>query len=93
MITERISTVRYIFKEEKEMDIANMIANNGFAIVACIGMGLYVREITKANQATIMSIMEKHKEETDKMTAAIQNNTLIVQRLLDTLEKEAKDVD
>lgn len=75
------------------MDIANMIANNGFAIVACIGMGLYVREMSKSNQNTIMDIMSKHKEETDKMTAAINNNTLIVQRLLDTLEKEAKDAD
>ena len=73
------------------MDIANMIANNGFAIVACIGMGLYVREITKANQSTIMDIMSKHKEETDKMTEAINNNTLIVQRLLDTLETEVKN--
>lgn len=73
------------------MDIANLIANNGFAIAACVAMALYVRELTKSNHENLMKIMEQHKEETDKMTEAIQNNTLIVQRLLDTLEMEVKN--
>lgn len=75
------------------MDIWNAISNNGFAIAACVGMALYVRELTKDHRNDINSIMEQHREESDKMTAAIQNNTLIVQRLLDTLEKEVKNAD
>ena len=59
------------------MDFATatqLIGSLGFPIVACIM--LYIR-MEKQDEA--------HKEEVSKLTEAIQNNTLIMQKLVDTL--------
>lgn len=33
----------------------------------------------------------QHKEESDKLTEAIHNNTLVIQKLVDKLETDGKD--
>lgn len=59
------------------VDVANMIGNYGFPIVCCAGMFWYM--IKKDTQ---------HKEESENMRKAIENNTLVIQQLVDNFKKE-----
>lgn len=59
------------------VDVANMIGNYGFPIVCCGAMFWYM--IKKDIQ---------HKEESENMRKAIENNTLVIQQLVDKLKKE-----
>ncbi len=55
--------------------IFQYIASLGFPIVTAVICMWYV---AKQNQM--------HKEETDKLAEAVQNNTLVIQRLVDRLD-------
>lgn len=59
------------------VDVANMIGNYGFPIVCCSAMFWYM--IKKDTQ---------HKEESENMRKAIENNTLVIQQLVDKFKKE-----
>lgn len=59
------------------VDVANMIGNYGFPIVCCGAMFWYM--IKKDSQ---------HKEESENMRKAIENNTLVIQNLVDNFKKE-----
>lgn len=59
------------------LDVANMIGNYGFPIVCCGAMFWYM--IKKDTQ---------HKEESENMRKAIENNTLVIQQLVDNFKKE-----
>lgn len=54
--------------------IAQVIGSLGFPIVACVA--LYTQGIKSA---------ERHKEEMDKMSEAINNNTIAITKLVDKL--------
>lgn len=57
--------------------VTQFISNVGFPIAACIVCFWYMDK-----QET------RHKEETDKLTDSINNNTAVMQELLRKLEKE-----
>ena len=40
---------------------------------------------------TMLDQNRQHKEESDKLTEAIHNNTLVIQKLVDKLETDGKD--
>lgn len=69
-------------------EIVQLIASVGFPIVACIGMAWYVKYQTDTNKEEMQAIRKEHQEETSKMTEALNNNTLALQRLVDKLDKE-----
>lgn len=54
--------------------ITTLITTVGFPIVVCLAMMYYVKYLN-----------DQHKNEIDKLSEAIQNNTLVMQRLLDKL--------
>lgn len=58
-------------------EVVQVISTVGFPIVACGALFYY---ITKMNDV--------HKAETDKMSDAINNNTLVIQKLLDRMGGE-----
>ena len=58
-------------------EIVQLITNIGFPIAACIYMALYVRDLN-----------QKHTEEIGKMTEAINNNTLALERLSGKLKED-----
>lgn len=58
-------------------EITNLITNVGFPIAVCLIAFWYINK-----QATL------HKDETDKLTAALNNNTIVMQQLVDKLNKE-----
>ena len=68
-------------------EIVQVISAVGFPIVAAIGCGYFVKWQYEQNQQQIESMRQEHKEETSKMTEALNNNTLALQKLIDKLEK------
>ena len=64
------------------------IGSLGFPCVACVGLGWYVKYLTDKNNEEVSSMRKEHQEEIAKVTEALNNNTLALQRLCDKLEKE-----
>lgn len=74
-------------------DIATLITTVGFPIVACLFMGWYVKYQTDNYREEVKDMQKEHKEEITKVTEALQNNTLALQRLCDKLDKDGENND
>lgn len=55
-------------------DLMGIITNVGFPIAVCLICFWYINKM-----------QEQHKAETDKLAEALNNNTLVMQRLVDKL--------
>ena len=60
--------------------ILSAVSAVGFPIVFCLIL-----------YKTMLDQNRQHKEESDKLTEAIHNNTLVIQKLVDKLETDGKD--
>ena len=69
--------------------IWSAIGQYAFPIVACVVMGCYVKYIQDNYRKDISDISARHKEEMDKVTQALNNNTLAIQKLTDYIGKDA----
>ena len=58
-------------------ELSTLISTLGFPIAMCLIMCYYINKINDA-----------HKEETDKFEDALNNNTLVLQKLCDKLDGE-----
>lgn len=56
-------------------DLATLISTLGFPIGMCLIMCYYIYKINEA-----------HKEETDKFAEALNNNTVVLQKLCDKID-------
>ena len=61
-------------------NIVTIITNLGFPIAICIMLMWYIREL-----------INKHETETKEFTQALNNNTLVLQKLCDKLDVERID--
>ena len=79
--------------------IGSLIASLGFPIVACGAMAFFIVKRSEANDAKlealrkeqredILTIQREHKEEVAKMTEALDNNTIAIERLTERLERK-----
>lgn len=66
-------------------DILTAIASVGFPIVACCGMAYFFARVNNNYREDIRTMNTEHKEEVQTMTQAINNNTLVIQRLVDEM--------
>lgn len=57
--------------------MTQLINNCGFPIACCIAMGIYIYYLQK-----------QHKEETKELTTAVANNTIVLQKLVDLLDRK-----
>lgn len=57
--------------------ILQAISTVGFPIVMCLCFAWYIKDLN-----------ENHKEETEKFTEALNANTLVLQKLCDTMNVE-----
>ena len=73
--------------------IMDYIGQYAFPIVMCIIMAWYVKYQTDNNRADINAINQMHKEETERMTTALANNTLAIQHLTDMLAMDRQQED
>ena len=67
--------------------IITMVGSLGFPIVACIGMAVFFNKVNENYRTDIKEMNSNHKSEMDKMTEAINNNTLVIQKLLDSMDR------
>ena len=66
--------------------IIQLITTVGFPIVACGGMAWYVKYITDRNREDLKEERTQHDQEMQKVTDALNNNTLAIQKLTDYIE-------
>lgn len=67
--------------------IATLIGTLGFPIVACCGMAYFFAKVNDNYRSDIKEIQATHKEEISGMTEAINNNTLVIQKLVDKMDE------
>lgn len=72
------------------MDILTLLGSYAFPVVACLGMAWYVKYIADKNSKETTTLNEQHTKVMlaykDELKDAINNNTLVMQRLCDTME-------
>jgi len=57
--------------------VTQIISNVGFPIACVVGMACYIKEQQKT-----------HKEEVKELSSAVTNNTLVLQKLVDLLDRK-----
>lgn len=67
-------------------DIVSLVSTVGFPIVACLGLGWYVKYTTDQNNAEVKEMRVEYQTQIDKVTEALNNNTLALQRLCDKFD-------
>ena len=73
------------------MDVVQLISSVGFPIVACLGMGWYVKYQTDNYRNEVQDMRKEHKDEIAKITQALNNNTQAVTKLCDKLDGGVKN--
>lgn len=68
--------------------IWSIIGQYAFPIVMCILMGWYVKYREDKHSDEIKETRESHKAEMDKVTDALNNNTLALQHLTDYMQRQ-----
>lgn len=71
--------------------IAQLIGTLGFPIAACIYLFYSMQKEREQNAAQREADRLEHKQEMEKVTDALNNNTLVIQKLVDTLATPAPD--
>ena len=69
-------------------DIVNIITTVGFPIAACIAIAWFYHQTNTHYREDIKEMTAMHKDEMDRMTEAINNNTLVIQKLVDHLDRK-----
>ena len=72
-------------------DVAQLITSLGFPIVACLGLAWYVKYQTDNNAKEVKEMRQEHQDEINKVTEALNNNTIALQRLCDKFDNVAKN--
>ena len=68
--------------------VAQIIGTLGFPIVDCCAMAYFFARVNDNYRNDIKEIQSSHKEEIAGMTEAINNNTLVIQKLVDRMDRE-----
>lgn len=68
--------------------IMQLIGSGLFPIAACLGMAWFFNKVNDNYRQDIKDLQATHREETKSLTEAVNNNTLVIQRLLDKLEDD-----
>lgn len=70
--------------------IIGLIQSVGFPIVMCGLMAWYVKYITDKNREEIAQEREAHKQEMNQVIIAINNNTIVIEKLIAKLDVESE---
>lgn len=65
------------------------IGSLGFPIVACCAMAYFFAKVNDNYRNDIKELQRGHKEEMTALTEAINNNTLVIQRLIERMDRDA----
>lgn len=67
-------------------EAANLISSIGFPIVIALLMGWYIKYINDQHREETKELTNAHKSEMSDVVQAINNNTLVIQKLIDSLQ-------
>lgn len=65
--------------------ILDAVSIVGFPIVMCIIFMFYVKYLTDKNAEQIDKITDRHHDEMKEITQAVENNTLVLTKLLEKM--------
>lgn len=68
--------------------LIQVIGSLGFPIAACIFMAIYVKNSGDNYRNDLKEMTTNHRNEMDKISEAINNNTLVIQKLIDKIDKD-----
>lgn len=68
--------------------LITLVGSVGFPIVAAIGIGWYCMKQSDASRADIKEMQAANRAEIAKFSEALNNNSLVIQKLVDKLDKE-----
>lgn len=71
-------------------DIIGAITSVGFPIVACGFMGWFVYDNTKSHRQEVEKLNDQHNEEMKSVTQAVNNNTIVLERLCTLMDKDSE---
>lgn len=66
-------------------DFVQIISTIGFPIACCLAMGYFFKYITDKDREERQALSERHDNEMKEITAALNNNTLALQKLCERL--------
>lgn len=66
--------------------ILALVGQYAFPIVMCLVMAWYVKDQADAHRTEVKELNQQHRDETDKLSEMIVNNTLALQKLIDIME-------
>ena len=66
--------------------ILTIIGSYGFPICACCAIAWFFNKVNENYRNDIKELSATHKEEVKAMTEAINQNTLVIQKLCDSLD-------
>ena len=69
-------------------EIVQIISTLGFPIAMYVGACFFINYQFDPNAKQMEDLRKEHKEEIKQMTDAINNNTLVIQKLVDKIDKE-----
>lgn len=64
------------------------IGSLGFPIVGCCALAYFFAKTTNNYREDLKEQNALHKEETSKLVDAVNNNSMVIQRLCDKLDKD-----
>lgn len=75
-----------------KVDFVSILSTFGFPVCACIGMAIYVKDITKTNREDTKALNEQHTKEMlefkEEIKVALNNNTLALNKLCEKLDRK-----
>lgn len=72
-------------------DIVTLISTVGFPIVACLLLGWFVKYQTDSYREEVKELQKDHKEEVQRMTEAINNNTIALTKICERIPEGGKE--
>lgn len=67
--------------------IVQIVQSVGFPIAMCVAMGAYVKYTEDKSREERVEFQAQHVEEMESVKAALNNNTLALQKLVDEFNK------
>lgn len=67
--------------------IVQIVQTVGFPIAMCVAMGSYVKYTEDKSREERVELQAQHAEEMNSVKAALNNNTLALQKLVDEFNK------
>lgn len=71
--------------------IISFVQTVGFPAVCVVGMAWFVKYITDQHHSEITKLNDQHRTEMAEVTAALNNNTVALQKLTDYIQMDRDD--